>query len=247
MSSRTVHLIDDDDALRDSIRLFLANAGLRRPGLRVRARISQISTRPPRGLRRHRRAHARHERDGPSRSNEFGAWRHAAGDRRHRPRRRAAGRARNEGRRRRPSGEALPGRGPAGRRFAGRWRSRTTPCSDGGRTEDVRARLAALSGRETEVLDRLVRGQPNKVIAYEMGISPRTVEVHRANVMKKTQAANLSELIRMFLNVDLGGRPLEAPRDALRRTLRIARRAESRSLRSRQGPGLVRARKARRR
>ena len=70
--------------------------------------------------------------------------------------------------------------------------------------EDVRSRLGTLSGRELEVLDQLVRGHPNKVIAYEMGISPRTVEVHRANVMKKTQAANLSELIRLFLNVDLG-------------------------------------------
>ena len=63
------------------------------------------------------------------------------------------------------------------------------------------ARFASLSLRETEVLRLLVEGQPNKTVARKLGISPRTVEVHRASVMKKTQATSLSHLIRMFLAV----------------------------------------------
>ncbi len=64
---------------------------------------------------------------------------------------------------------------------------------------ESQARLSALSPRENEVLFRLIDGQPNKVIAQELGISPRTVEVHRANVMRKTKATNFSDLIRTFL------------------------------------------------
>lgn len=56
---------------------------------------------------------------------------------------------------------------------------------------------ASLSPREREVLNGVIAGKMNKVIAYELGISPRTVEVYRANVMSKTQAHNLSELVRM--------------------------------------------------
>jgi two-component system response regulator FixJ len=63
----------------------------------------------------------------------------------------------------------------------------------------VRSRLKLLSERERQVLDGLVAGKPNKIIAYELGISPRTVEIYRANVMTKMQADSLSSLIRMAL------------------------------------------------
>ncbi|HEX7947423.1 MAG TPA: response regulator FixJ [Phenylobacterium sp.] len=59
--------------------------------------------------------------------------------------------------------------------------------------------LATLSGRETEVLRGVIAGKMNKVIAYELGISIRTVEVYRANVMSKTRANGLSELVRIAL------------------------------------------------
>lgn len=61
----------------------------------------------------------------------------------------------------------------------------------------VLSRLASLSERERQVLEGLVAGQANKVIAAARGISPRTVEVYRANVMTKMQAKSLSELVRM--------------------------------------------------
>jgi two-component system response regulator FixJ len=64
---------------------------------------------------------------------------------------------------------------------------------------DIRTRIETLSGRERDVLNGLVVGQPNKLIAYNLGISPRTVEIYRANLMTKMQAATLSDLVRMAL------------------------------------------------
>ncbi|MEN3748268.1 response regulator [Sphingomonas sp. HF-S3] len=62
---------------------------------------------------------------------------------------------------------------------------------------EARNRLSVLTGREVDVLRGLVRGHPNKTIAFDLGISPRTVEVHRANLMAKLGVRSLSEALRI--------------------------------------------------
>jgi two-component system, LuxR family, response regulator FixJ len=71
-------------------------------------------------------------------------------------------------------------------------------------TSTIRARLEELTDRERQVLSGVVAGLANKTIAYNLNISPRTVEVHRANVMAKMKAKSLPELVRMALSVKLG-------------------------------------------
>ncbi len=66
---------------------------------------------------------------------------------------------------------------------------------------EIRARIAALTQRERDVLEGLVAGHPNKIIAFKLEISPRTVEIYRANLMTKMKAGSLSELVRMALVV----------------------------------------------
>jgi two-component system response regulator FixJ len=68
-------------------------------------------------------------------------------------------------------------------------------------TAHIATRIASLTRREREVLDLLVAGKPNKTIAYDLGASPRTVEVHRARVMEKMGARSLAELVRMVIAV----------------------------------------------
>jgi two-component system response regulator FixJ len=73
----------------------------------------------------------------------------------------------------------------------------------GAERAELHERLAALSAREREVLEGLVAGRQNKTIAFDLGISPRTVEIYRANVMDKMRAGSLSELVRMALTAGL--------------------------------------------
>jgi two-component system response regulator FixJ len=73
------------------------------------------------------------------------------------------------------------------------------PDFSAGQVHEARRRLAGLTARERDVLDGLMKGKLNKTIAFELGISVRTVETHRANLMTKTQAESLSELIRLSL------------------------------------------------
>ncbi|MDZ4867805.1 MAG: response regulator [Alphaproteobacteria bacterium] len=84
---------------------------------------------------------------------------------------------------------------------------KATQASQGDESKrEALARFERLTEREREVLDLLVLGDANKVVAHKLGISPRTVEIHRGRLMEKTQAKNLAELVRMALAAGIGAR-----------------------------------------
>ena len=80
-------------------------------------------------------------------------------------------------------------------------RSRTTLAQH----TKIRERLDSLTEREREVLTLITRGMPNKVMAAELGVSQRTVEIHRARIMEKSGAASLAQLVRMVLDAESAG------------------------------------------
>ena len=75
----------------------------------------------------------------------------------------------------------------------------------GAERAEIEHRISTLSAREKDVLAGLIEGRANKQIAFDLGISPRTVEIHRANLMNKMQAGSLSDLVRMALLVQMLG------------------------------------------
>ena len=129
-----------------------------------------------------------------------------AGDRHHRSWRRAARGRGDEDRRGGFPGKALRRRGAAGERRGG-----AAAAQDGEAKRETRARRdreprwRLCRTREREVLGGLVAGHANKQIAFDLGISPRTVEIYRANLMNKMQAGSLSDLVRMALIVGIVG------------------------------------------
>ena len=65
----------------------------------------------------------------------------------------------------------------------------------------IKAHLESLTPREREVLDHMTQGKQNKVIAQDLAVSPRTIEIHRARVMEKMSAHSVAELVRMMLDL----------------------------------------------
>jgi two-component system response regulator FixJ len=89
--------------------------------------------------------------------------------------------------------------------------------------DDARGRIAQLSVRERDVLRRLLSGWPNKIIAYQLGLSTRTVEMHRANIMEKLQARGLPMAVRMGLAAGL--EPVDAEAAAFQPLAAVAKQS----------------------
>ena len=86
----------------------------------------------------------------------------------------------------------------------------------------IKAHLESLTPREREVLDLMTQGKQNKAIGQDLGVSPRTIEIHRARVMEKMGAQSVAELVRMMLDLQHGRRRRTG--DSAPRSARLAAR-----------------------
>ena len=194
---RCVYIVDDDEAVRDSLSVLLESKGYAVKSFGSAPEF--LTAAPSLACRVPDRRHS-HARDGWARAatapDRARTWFPA--DRYHRPRRCPAGGAGDEGGRDRFHREAVRlGSDPQQpRRGALRL---DAPSEQDPAAAAAAAKLALLSPREREVLEGLLAGLPNKTIAYDLAISPRTVEIHRARVMDKMGARSLSELVRLAL------------------------------------------------
>lgn len=202
MSASTVHIVDDDEAIRDSLRALLEGAGFKCACYASAAAFlaaadraagcALVDVRMPDmdGLSLLREISARYAGIGVVVMTGFAdvplavrAMREGATDFVEKP----VGR------------ETLID--AVKRAFA---KARSAVSDDGKR--EALARFQRLTEREREVLGLLVGGDANKVVAHKLGISPRTVEIHRGRLMEKTQAKNLADLVRMALAAGIGDR-----------------------------------------
>mgnify|MGYP001440524350 CR=1 FL=1 len=202
MSASTVHIVDDDEAIRDSVRALLEGAGFKCACYASAAAFlaaadraagcALVDVRMPDmdGLSLLREISARYAGIGVVVMTGFAdvplavkAMREGAVDFVEKP----VGR------------ETLI---DAVQRAVAKARSAV---SDDGKREAL-TRFQRLTEREREVLVLLIGGDANKVVAHKLGISPRTVEIHRGRLMEKTQAKNLADLVRMALAAGIGDR-----------------------------------------
>ena len=123
----------------------------------------------------------------------------AAGDHDHRQQRRVDGGARHEGRRRQTSSKSRS----AARNCWRVWRARWSKSRDAGKLtawrEDAASHVAGLTPRQRQIMEMVLAGHPSKNIAADLGISQRTVENHRASIMKKTGSKSLPALARLAI------------------------------------------------
>ena len=196
-----VHVIDDDEAVRDSISMLLDTDGHRTPFVRIGARIPERVQRSAVRLSRARHPHAGHDRPGTAGGAES-TRRRAADHLHHRPRRHSDGGRSDAPRRARFHAQTVRRRRPARSASTRRLRTMRPDATNATRSTVCVFASSRCRRANTKCSNRVGDGQANKFVAIELGISERTVEIHRAQVMKKMGARTLAQLVRMKIDLE---------------------------------------------